>query len=173
MLLCVHATNLNCELKKRGGGGTRGREGQQGCLTGMETESCPQLNQHPSDRPQLRSLRYDSSTGFSLLSQLQCVQCDCESYSREVHRVVTAVTKRREAENPRCFFFFSEYLCGVSYKFSSWATAGEIWMSLCARLCLQLKCVCTTWKLHSSLDAQIWFVCTVRNSSFSMRWSTL
>lgn len=58
--------------------GREQRRENRGYLTWMETESCLQQFQHPSDHLQLWFQRYDSST-FSQLSQLLLVR-DCEVY---------------------------------------------------------------------------------------------
>lgn len=54
MALGFHASevNLNCEKERNVGEGEKERE-NRGYLTWMETESCLQQFQHPSDRLQL------------------------------------------------------------------------------------------------------------------------
>lgn len=80
MALGFHANevNLNCEKERNVGEGEKERE-NRGYLTWMETESCLQQFQHPSDHLQLWFQRYDSSTS-SQLSHLLHVH-DCEVYS--------------------------------------------------------------------------------------------
>lgn len=81
----------------------------------------------------------------SASSHSYSVRCNCTAYSKEAHCVVTAVTKRREAESRRWFFFFF-FKCAplwcdmkVHNLTNGW---WNIWMGLCARLCLQSTCVC-------------------------------
>lgn len=83
----------------------------------------------------------------SASSHSYSVRCNCTAYSKEAHCVVTAVTKRREAESRRWFFFFfflSVHLCGVTWKFTTWPTAGEIyeWVYVLGCVCSRRVCVC-------------------------------
>lgn len=138
MALGFHANevNLNCEKERNVGEGEKERE-NRGYLTWMETESCLQQFQHPSDHLQLWFQRYDSSTS-SQLSHLLHVR-DCEVYSATLS--FECCSKKAGRSVKKVIFLYvcvcvSHFVMETDiWKCRSWAKTGERneWVCICDR----------------------------------------
>lgn len=166
MALGFHASevNLNCEKERNVGEGEKERE-NRGYLTWMETESCLQQFQHPSDRLQLWFQRYDSSTSSQLSHWLRVR--DCEVYSATLS--FECCSKKAGRSVKKVIFL---YVCACVYLTLWWSLNMRVqilskvrWkkrMSLYSWLCtgmVDLKLATRTW-LQNSKEFEARHYCT-------------